>query len=90
MDFGRLLLSYFLFCENDFYNRYEKELSQYYVQLIDNISYDHFRILAIYFFIVFYYGQYSEQAHYDKINPFIYDFRSLLNSYQDEQDTMKY
>lgn len=78
LDFGRLLLSYFIFHENDFYDSYEVKIFDYYQNLHHEISYNDFRLLTIYYFLIFYYGNAHCPEYQQIIQPFLKDFKKSL------------
>jgi len=80
MDFGRLLLSYFIFHEDVFYQSYEEKINDYYQHLHHDIAYEDFKNLTMYFFIVYFYANTTCSESIKLIQPFVKDFKNQLKA----------
>jgi len=79
-DFGVLLLSLFVFHEDEFFRLYEDEIREYYEEVHVDISFEFFYITVLYHFLNLYYGYSSDKAHFEKILPVIKDCKSTLKN----------
>ena len=79
MDFGRLLLSFFIFHENIFYENYMEEIIDYHSSLHVEVPFETFRRAVIYYFIVFYYGHFIDQGQTKQFMNLIESYKSTLS-----------
>jgi len=86
MDFGKLLLNYFIYQKDSFYNTYKNEIAYFYQHLHHQISFKTFSKLTLYFAIVFYYGTAEGHDHTRKFKPLIENLKDLLNGRQKNID----
>jgi len=83
-DFGVLLLSYYVFKEHDFFKLYKDEISDYYKQVRNHISFDIFYLTVLFHFLNLYHGYSAGEAHYRKIQPVIDECKSKLRAIKPE------
>ncbi|WP_205623517.1 phosphotransferase [Anditalea andensis] len=75
MDFGRLLLSFYIFHKEQFYDKYLEEIYSFYDYIEDDIPFKPFHHTVLYYFIVFFYGHFCENNETKK-------FMNLIDTYK--------
>jgi len=79
MDFGRLLLSYYIFHKDHFYDHYTEEIQKYHQAQTEDISLQDFQLAVIYFFIIYYYGHFCEKGETKQFLKVVASFKSSID-----------